>query len=150
MKDDIRPQFKPEPETESAYPDESAEIVEATLADNHPFARLVGHDPQLMQAMAAALRVLQNNTQDEVLGEKIRQAESGKLAFAELLDDDSFAETFNRGADQAKTVLDETREGLSDEEREVLDAQAKAHVDRLTGHGQLLSEVKKAFGHLAE
>lgn len=143
MRDEDRPKFKPE----EPEPDPSADG--SVLPEDHPFAVLVGHNPGLMKAMATALDVLKEQAQDDQLKEKIGQAAEGRVSFADLVQDPTFGASFSQNADVTEAAIEEARENLDDEAREELKDEAQKLADRITNNGQLVDDVKKAFGPLA-
>lgn len=147
MTDDWRPRFKPdESEPESVADGEGGD----SLPDDHPFAALVGHDPQMMRAMGTALRILGEHTSNEHLRSRIADAASGRLAFRDLIQDGAFETEFSKNAERTEQSMTEAREGLSEEEGEALNARGREHAARITENERLVDEVRRAFGHLAE
>lgn len=133
---------------DATQPDQATE-ADGWLGPDHPFARLVAHDPKLTRAMSEALRVLQTHAGDDRLKQRIGAAAAGDLSFADLLGDQAFTQTFT-ASQASEDALTKARQSFTPEQTEAINRSAAEHVARITDDGALIDQVRRAFGPLAD
>lgn len=133
---------------------------DAELPADHPFAQLAGDNRDLAKAMAMALRVLRDHTDNPKLADRLQSAADGRTSLRDLAEDPALDAAFAPGTkpdsttsgdeeaepDNADELLAARSIELPEQERARASEAAQQLVNRLTDNGALVDEVKSRFG----
>jgi hypothetical protein len=140
-----RGRFKPE---EWERPDDGSPARpspdDAVLPEDHPLARLFGHDPTIMKGLGAAFALLGEHTEDEALRGRLHEMADGTRDVREILVDEAFGREHRTGPDTA----DDLTEALGARSAEDDPGVGEAVAEAVARHKGLADEVRARFGFL--